>query len=650
MARTARLASIVAALLCLLAPRVAWAWVDLTVSRDDLRVTLEPSGEAVVEHAILLLVAGGPLTELTVKGVDPDAVLEPGAKLVRDGKRSTRSEGGPAASEDPLPVSGKRVETAEGTSNLVLTLDEGRGVRRGRYWVHLRYRTNLSSRGLLRVAGSHALLEWSGPVWDFGLETTRATFVLPPSRMDPQVHEQEDSPNAGSFLPSVTRTTQSVELTLIRPYAARGERVTWPIRFDARVLEAGEAPRQAPPPVAVPVPKRTDSLSQTMKLVTWIGSLASFVAVFVLVLLGHREIAVRARERGQRSRPLLPLPSWLSALAAGGLFGGGVALVLMAYVTAGASAIATTSLFCLHGVARATSTLATHLRRPGAWLFVRKEEAFLRPLAVSREIFDLRSSRGKLLFALVVAASVGAGVAVGGRALEPALVLGLSFAPLSLLFTTGTVRYLRPDLAVDSVDLFREVVREVEVLARRRSCVVRVAPRLRKPHGGADADELRIVFLPEQPERGLRGVELAMETATTPLGSLLLPVVIVRYAEGSPAEQRVRAIARGARPTNGRKPEERAVILSPKVPTARVTAELCAAVLFALAATAESKTNTAATPADASGRPEPSAPEHDSPSRRRRAPTRSRGQTPEPGPANGEHTSADGVVTASRAG
>jgi hypothetical protein len=643
-ARLVRLTFLSAALLWLLSPRVAWAWVDLTVSRDDLRVTIEPSGEARVEHAILLLVAGGPLTELTVRGVDADAALEPGAKLVKDGKTS----------EDPLPVSGKRVETAEGTSNLVLTLDEGRGVRRGRYWVHLSYRTNLSSRGLLNVSGSHAILEWSGPVWDYGLETTRATFVLPPSRMDPQVHEQEDAPTAGSFLPSVTRATRSVELTLIRPYAARGERVTWPVRFDARVLEIGEAPREAPPPAVVPLPKRADALSPTMKLVTWIGSLTALVAVFVLVLLGHREIAARARERGERARPLLALPSWLAALAASALFGGGVALVLTAHVTAGATAIAATSLFCLHRVARAApAPTASHLRRPGAWLFVRKEEAFLQPTTVSRELFDLRSLRGKLLFAVVITASLGAGIAIGTRALEPALVLGLAFAPLSLLFTTGTVRYLRPDLAVDSVDMFREIVREVEVLARRRSRVVRVAPRLRMPHGSADADELRIVLLPELPERGLRGVELAMEAATTPLGALLLPVVIVRYAEGSPAERRVLTVARGARSTHGRKPEERAVILSPKVPTAHMTAELCAAVLFALgaegAASPGAKGNVGVASSDGAG-PDAAGPDAEGqPAPRRRAPTRGRGTKPEPGLANGEHTSADGVVTGTRA-
>jgi hypothetical protein len=637
-ARLVRLTVLSAALLWLLSPRVAWAWVDLTVSRDDLRVTIEPSGEARVEHAILLLVAGGPLTELTVRGVDPDAELEPGAKLMRDGK----------SQEDPLPVSGKRVETSEGTSNLVLTLDEGRGVRRGRYWVHLSYRTNLLSRGVLRVSGSHALLEWSGPVWDYGLETTRATFVLPPSRTDPQVHEPEDAPNAGSFLPSITRATRSVELTLIRPYAARGERVTWPVRFDARVLEVGEAPREAPTPAAVPLPKRSDALSPTMRLVAWIGSLAALVAVFVLVLLGRREVDARARERGERARPLMPLPAWLAALAAGATFGGGVALVLTSHVTGGACALAATGLFCLHRVARVPSgSNASHLRRPGAWLFVRKEEAFLRPTAVSRELFDLRSTRGKLLFAFVILSCLGAGIAASTRALEPALVLGLSFAPLSLLFTTGTIRYLRPDLAADSVDLFREIVREVEVLARRRSRVVRVAPRLRMPHGSADADELRIVLLPEQPERGLRGVELAMETATTPLGSILLPVVIVRYAEGSVAEQRVRAVARGARPTHGRKPEERAVILSPKVPTAHVTAELCVAVLFALAsegAASGSKASAGASPLEPTGDPSEAAP-----APRRRAPPRTRGAAPLQGSADGEHTSANGVVTADRA-
>ena len=183
-----------------------------------------------------------------------------------------------------------------------------------------------------------------------------------------------------------------------------------------------------------------------------------------------------------------------------------------------------------------------------------------------------------------------------------------AIAPLLLLFGTGTRASLKPDLAVDPVELLAKVVGLVESAKQR----VRVAPRVRIPQGSADADELRVTFLPEAPIKGLRGVEIASETAVVGWGSVLLPVVLVRFEQGSPCEASVLRFARGARPTAGRKPTERVVVLSPKLPTARVTADLVLVLLSSLSEKVQ--------PSATAGEPEPAAPS------KRRAPVRSGGK------------------------
>jgi hypothetical protein len=576
-----------------LLPREALAWVDLTVARDDLRVTVHTTGQATVEHSVLLLVAGGPLTELTISGVDADAEVLEGAHLLKENAQ---------AGEEPLPVTARRVETKDGLSQLQLSLDGGRGVRRGRYWVHVRYNTDLRKSGALRMAKPHAILEWQGPVWDYGLETTKASFVLPISRNQPTIWEGAGEDAAGTFIPSLTTQNQTFELTLTRPYAARGERVTWPVSFDARTL-VGETAADEPAarPVQVQAP-RTKGLSSEVRRGIAVGCGVAFMLVFALVWAHGREAAWRAKERDESARPLLPLPTPLRAFVAGVLFAGGGWLTFAeGSGTIGALLIAATSLFIFHRAARSQRSL----RKPGAWLFVRKEEAFLQPKDKPTEFFDWRHRAGKLLF-LGLVLMFGAATALASRlSLELSTMTMLSIGPLLLLFGTGTSASLRPDLAVDPVELLAKVVGMVESAKQG----VRIAPRVRIPQGSADADELRVTFLPETPMKGLRGVEIASETAMAGWGSLLLPVVLVRFEQGSACESSVLRLAKGARPTAGRKPTERVVVLSPKLPTARVTADLVLALLASLSEKVR--------PSAPAGEPEAAAPS------KRRAPVRS---------------------------
>src|SRR4051812_46654098 len=63
-------------------PRRALAWVDLKVAGDDVHVTVERTGKARVEHRVTLLVSGGPLKKVQIKGVDADAQIEPDGYVI----------------------------------------------------------------------------------------------------------------------------------------------------------------------------------------------------------------------------------------------------------------------------------------------------------------------------------------------------------------------------------------------------------------------------------------------------------------------------------------------------------------------------------------------------------------------------------------
>ncbi len=570
---------LIAVLLVAFGPaRSAVAWVDLTVARDDIRLTVDEAGQGIVEHAILILVAGGPLTELTIAGVDADAEVLDGAHIVRDGGAGPQKKSG-AAPDEELRVTAKRVETKVGNTDLVISIDEGRGVRRGRYWVHLTYRTDLYKQALT-IDGTRAILQWAGPTWDYGLETTRAVFLLPSSRTEPTVHEGTDP--SGSFIPAFRALGRQAELTLVRPYAARGERIVWPIAFDARVLARSNV---SPEPASVaPV---SAAKKPELRRARWefaAGSLAAFVITFALVWAHGREAEMRARARGSRAAPLLPWPSPVRALLAALLFGGGVWLTLCeGEPVLGAIAMVTTALLIVHR--NAVSPRA--LRRPGTWLFVRKEEAFLRGARASGDLFDLSSGYGKALFVGLLSLFGGAAYGLSRESVELAVTAALAAGPLSMLFATGDRRHQRADLTYDVLPLFERVIARVE---KKLGASVRVATRLRMPDGSKDADELRVVFMPERAERGLRSIELAMEAHSSGLGTHLRPVLLVRLEAHSAAEERAKKASYAPKIVTGRSPTERVVVLSPKLPTASVTAALVLATIHAMSAKRASET------------------------------------------------------------
>jgi len=585
------------ALALLAVPSRANAWVEMHVARDDVRVTVAPDGQAKVEHKVLLLVSGGPLKSFTIRGVDSDAMLEDGAYVIREKDDLASSL------ENAVPLRVERVaDAASGSADLAVVIDGGRGISRGRYLAVVRYRTQLASSGAIRVEGSSARLDWTGPRWDDGLDTTRAWFVFPAAPLEPKTIEpsdDDDSAGQGTFLSTLARRPEGDVLEVVRPYASRGERVLWSIRFDARALTiAGSRAQPGSDHLArddhggAGRPSLVRLVRDARDTAFIIGALALFLLVTSLVAAHAIEVRQRAAARGQQARPLIPVAIAVRAIAAGLMFVAGLWLELHEPKSLpGALLVASSVIWIWHRTARARPAL----RGPGTWLCVRVDEAFAmsRP---PRRVFDPSTWPGALMMLVIVVGFAAAGRLVAEKSLYHGVLVALDVVPLLALFFTGRASSLVPDLTVDTIPLLSKVVRRVE--ARGGSC--RVVPRVRVPQGEPDTDELRIVFLPRDPVRGLRAIELATAYALGPGGHVLLPEILVRFQEGSPCQPIVERLEPYGRAQRGRNLDERVVAFLPKLPTLAMTSELVLALLEHTSAPAPHKKRSLA-----AGRPRP---------------------------------------------
>jgi len=111
---------------------------------------------------------------------------------------------------------------------------------------------------------------------------------------------------------------------------------------------------------------------------------------------------------------------------------------------------------------------------------------------------------------------------------------------------------------------------------------VRLWARIRVPEGGAVADELRLAAAPRTAPAGFGAIEIGVVHVRGAGGPLGLPEVILRVTAGSPCEAAVERLARHGRSMRGRRADERAIVFSPRLPTARMTAGLVAGLVRAL--------------------------------------------------------------------
>ncbi len=558
------------AALAWLAPAVALAWVEVHVARDDVRVEVDKQGSARVEHRVLLLVSGGPLPSFVVRGVDADAEVEAGSYVVQE----RLEKAGARTDALPLAVTKKTNDLAQsGTSrtDLELTFPD-RGLTRGRYVVVFRYRTDLLATGSITHESSSSVLRWVGPAWDDGLDTTRATFVFPLAPTEPRAEEapREGQEGTDEVLASVSRRGVADTIELVRLYAARGERVVWAVRFDSRALDLVRTEGQ---PAAPPRLSEAGVSAASLRAELWLAlGAGAFLLLAALVVLHGHDVSRRAAERDAAARPLVPLPGVVRAvLAAAALLGGIWLQLTLPSGLVGALLAASFAAFVWYLPSRSV-TLA---RAPGQWLPLSPREAFHPPPRRPRGMFDLRSAAGLLLAATLSAIVGGAAWFVAQRSTYHAVLVAADAVPLLALFLARDARVVPVDLAVDPIGLLRSVVARVE----RQRPELRVVPRVRLPQGSADADELRVVLLPAQPLRGLRAVEIAMGWTSGPGGALLLPEIILRFEEGTPCADVARALGGFGRRGPGRRLDERVLVFTPKVPTARVTADLALAIV-----------------------------------------------------------------------
>ncbi|MFO0613624.1 MAG: hypothetical protein U0414_13595 [Polyangiaceae bacterium] len=557
-------------------PGRARAWVDLKVSNDDIKVTVEPSGKATVEHRVTLLVSGGPLKSVTIKGVDADATIDPNGYVVleKDASKGLAD----ALHIDVVRQFAKNPNPGAepDRTDLKIDLNEGVGIKRGAWILVVRYTTDLMASGALAEDGAGFLMKWRGPEWDDGLDATKATFVFPSAPTPPRAADLDDEAelSGGTVLSEVKRDKTTDTLELARAYAPKGERVEWTAHLDARPFQRHEAANAPPsrPVAATPnrFPPKAESIRDTGVLAAAAGVL---LLITILGALKWYELRRLASDRGATPRALVPLPALLRAPLAGAALVGGVYLEMTrASGLEGALLVAVSALLLVHR----SPVHRPALRGPGQWLSVRTEEALRAgPPPIAR--LDVSTLFGKLLF-LSLLVGVGALAWFGWqRAHYQGVLVALDAAPLFAIFLTGRLDQLPPDPAAAPVGFFNRVVKGVA----KRASTARIVPRVRVPEGSADADELRLLFMPAQATRGLRAIELAMTYAGGLGGYVAFPEILVRYQAQTDAEKAAAQHASNGRILRGRKFDERVLVIAPKLPTAHLTTELLLALLAA---------------------------------------------------------------------
>ena len=120
----------------------------------------------------------------------------------------------------------------------------------------------------------------------------------------------------------------------------------------------------------------------------------------------------------------------------------------------------------------------------------------------------------------------------------------------------------------------------------------RFVGRIRVADGDAQPDELRLGVVPRPAAQGFRSLEIGAVVVPGTGGAALMPGVLLRYTEGSPCEAQLGSMVRAGKLSRGRKPGEVAVVFTPRLPSARMTADLAVRLARAVAAASPTKLET----------------------------------------------------------
>jgi len=578
----AALSALIAAALVLLAsPRPALAWVEAHVEADDVRIAVEKNGDARVEHRITLKVAGGPLRSLDLRGVDADAVPDPDGYVVpqKEAARGSLAAAQGVAAERMPPDVKPRADGTPAPPVVRVRFDPDHGLGRGVYVLLVRYTTHLAGR--IAADGPLARIVWRGLVWDDGFDSARVTFELPAAPTEPRADDAEagdaPGPRAPLVLSTVRRGTSKDQIELLRPYAPKGEAIAWAVRADARAFQTA-----APAPPARPAGVRAaldDALGEPgRRLILLAGALSLFLLYASLVALKTGEVARLARAAGAASRPLVPLPGALRAILAGAALTAGVFVQLVVVrATLGALLVVAAVALAAHRSPRYRRAP----RGPGRWLSIAEAIALRDPPRPRGVYLDAGTRAGKGLLLLFVGAVLGAAALLHDTSPFRAQLVAFDVAAVLAIFGTGRLAELPPDAATAPAALFRDVAPRVRKALPRGE--VRFVGRIRVPEGSAEPDELRLCVLPKAGPPGFGAIEIGAVHAPGAGAVIALPEVVLRMTTGSPCERALSRLARHGRSARGRRKDERAVVFSPRLPTARMTAGIVVRLLAAMA-------------------------------------------------------------------
>ncbi len=537
------IAALVALAVAAAAPPAGAYYEDARVTGDDVRVIVEASGRARVEHHLVWRVVAGQPKGFDLVGTEPLAVPEPSVTLESEDGRSL------AAAVTSQPGKGLHV-----------ALLEPRALRHGqRYHVTVACEVNLVDSHELVRDGTSYRLAWRGVTLPEGYDGPKVTFVLPAALEPPTVLLDDSAMRDGAVTTTLRRLPDHDEIELVRPHVARGEDLTWAVRVDARAFDGGERPALPPPP---PLPRREARRGRGALSYHAVALLAASVAI----LVGWQERRARL-VRGASVAPLVAIPSAERATTAGALLFVGVSLQLADTPAIGALAV---SLAMLSAALRPRADAKT-VRGPGRWLAVRPTEAFMTPVGAA-------SSIDVAVPVLAAAAALG----LAARVLAP----GHPDAPRAL----GLDSLAIAPLAINAMLARRPLTghpRAAEWLRSlyaglRRVQDLRVTAWARWPQGRPLPDDLRLLLAPRDPLPGLVCIEIGLAQAWEGTSLAWAPELLIRTHEVTAAAARMTAIAPCAVPVPGRTAEERVFRLSPPVPTKAATRALAAALAAAL--------------------------------------------------------------------
>ncbi|MBL8601615.1 MAG: hypothetical protein JNK72_06810 [Myxococcales bacterium] len=393
-----------------------------------------------------------------------------------------------------------------GPGRLEVSLGDDTGVRRGTVDVTIRYTTSLRAQGLIRRAGTDAVVELGAAPWEHGLDAAEMRIALPSSARRAQWLADE---TAGMESTTTNEVTRDV-VRLLRHHVPAGTRWTARVAVDPNLFPwlSNGATRNARPLVA---PKKPVAAS----LIT-----AMAVAAAALTL-------ARRKLSRQGAGPLLNAPrlGWLpgALLVVGAAFQGAAVAGHRHALTVGTLALMLAALAALprrRALTQIDPSLASH----------RVDPKKHRPAA----------DRTALALALgVLTAALVAALAVRLRSMP----LGVAAIDLALaamvLVAAATQRKI-----LSEFDTLRSVSGAIEAALRRRP-EARLVWRLRG-HDPRARGSVR-ALLTARPgwhlARGLKRVEWAVATHPSTLGWREVARMVVKIEPGAPLERALRQAA-----------------------------------------------------------------------------------------------------------